>query len=473
MVTSGTRGVFDPPTEYDISRESLRLREFHDYADEYIVRPPYQRTTVWTRQKKLRLLDSLFRRYYVPRIVLRKIRLTDDHTIKEVIDGQQRITVAQEFYRNELPLPRTLRDLSPSLPGKRLDDLPANVRRFVHSLKYEVDIVKGIDDPKNAKHQTVARRIFGRLQEGEDLTYMERANGLLSSLRRNFVVKYADDVGFNYDLYLPIDDNPHKHPVFRDIVKSSNERKQHLGLMARLVMCELADGPTDIGKSHVRQFIEDGYDSEGIGNDSYENDPAARATLGHMRTFHSVFREEEAIMGGGARGFRVEYFVLSVYLLLRHLKNKYVFGDDEAVLLRDFVMTFHHRWLLRREDDNEMLVFVGHQQQTGRSIDVRQRIIWQLFIDHATKESVEIRAKDPKRQFSEIQRLEIYRRDGGLCKACLKEGLSAKDAWVPWSDYDADHILPHSRGGATSTDNAQVLCRTHNLVKGSMEQDAS
>ena len=185
MVTPGTRGVFDPPTEYDISRESLRLREFHDYADEYIVRPPYQRTTVWSRQKKLRLLDSLFRRYYVPRIVLRKIRLTDDHTIKEVIDGQQRITVAQEFYRNDLPLPKTLRDLSPSLPGKRLDDLPSNVRRFVHSLKYEVDIVKGIDDPKNAQHQTVARRIFGRLQEGEDLTYMERANGLLSSLRRN------------------------------------------------------------------------------------------------------------------------------------------------------------------------------------------------------------------------------------------------------------------------------------------------
>ena len=467
MTASKTRGIFDPPTEYDIARESMRLRDFHDYADEYIVRPPYQRTTVWTHQKKLRLLDSLFRRYYVPRIVLRNIRLNSDHTIKEVIDGQQRITVAQEFYRNELRLPRTLRDLNPSLPGKRFDDLPSNVRRFVNSLTYQVDIVKGIDNPKDAQHQTVARRIFGRLQEGEDLTYMERANGLLSSLRRNFVVKFADDVGFDYNRYQPIDENSHKHPFFRKIVKGSNERKQHLGLLTRLVMCEAANGPTDIGRSHVSQFIKDGEDPDGIGNYSYEKDRNAKRTLAHMRAFYDVFKDEEAIVGGGVRGFRVEYFVLSVYLLLRHLRNRYVFGDVEATLLRSFTMAFHQRWLRRREDDNEMLVFVGHQQQTGRSIDVRQRIIWQLFIEYAIGENVDVKAKDRYRQFSEVQRLEIYRRDDGVCQACRKEGRSEKDAWVPWSEYDADHIVPHSKGGGTSTDNAQVLCRTHNRIKGS------
>ena len=130
MKTRETRGVFDPPTEYDINREKTPLKDFHDYADEYITRPPYQRTTVWSQQKKLRLLDSLFRRYYVPHIVLRIIRLTNQHTIKEVIDGQQRITVAQQFYRNELRLPTTLADVNPSLPGKYYKDLPPEVRRL-------------------------------------------------------------------------------------------------------------------------------------------------------------------------------------------------------------------------------------------------------------------------------------------------------------------------------------------------------
>ena len=191
MLAPDARGVFDPPTEYDISRERMRLKEFHDYADEYIVRPPYQRTTVWGRQKKLRLLDSLFRRYYVPHIVLRNIRLTADHTIREVIDGQQRITVAQAFYRNELPLPKTLEDVSASLPGQLYKDLPPNVRRFVDSLKYDVDIVKGHWRPEgctapecgapNLRTFTGRRRLD--LHGARQRTAVELASQLCSQVR--------------------------------------------------------------------------------------------------------------------------------------------------------------------------------------------------------------------------------------------------------------------------------------------------
>ena len=37
---------------------------------------------------------------------------------------------------------------------------------------------------------------------------------------------------------------------------------------------------------------------------------------------------------------------------------------------------------------------------------------------------------------------------------------------MPWEEYEADHIVPHSRGGETVPDNAQVLCRYHNRQKG-------
>jgi hypothetical protein len=37
---------------------------------------------VWSRKKQQALLDSLFRRYYVPRIVIRQVRLNEERTVK-------------------------------------------------------------------------------------------------------------------------------------------------------------------------------------------------------------------------------------------------------------------------------------------------------------------------------------------------------------------------------------------------------
>ena len=207
--------LFNPPTSYDVIPDYVKLEDFHKYPEDYVVRPPYQRKNVWTPKKKQALLDSLFRRYYVPKIVLREIKLADRDKKNEVIDGQQRIRVAQEFYEDELTLPQSLADLDNSLPGRKYSELSVKARRFVDkTLRYDVDTVKGIDDPRNPEHQQTAAEIFWRLQQGETLNYMEVAHARLSSLPRNFVVKYADDISFDYDSYLPIEDNPDTHSFF-------------------------------------------------------------------------------------------------------------------------------------------------------------------------------------------------------------------------------------------------------------------
>ena len=120
---------FDPKTAYDIVPDNINIEDFHKHEEEFVVRPPYQRKNVWSRKKQHDLLDSLFRRYYVPRIVLREVRLDEDRTVNEVIDGQQRIDTVQCFYTNCLPLPKSLQDLNPELPGKHYIDLSSDVRR--------------------------------------------------------------------------------------------------------------------------------------------------------------------------------------------------------------------------------------------------------------------------------------------------------------------------------------------------------
>lgn len=461
--------AFNPRTEYDVAFEAIPIREFYDYQDEFVVRPPYQRKTVWSRKKQQDLLDSLFRRYYIPRIVIREVRLSDHQTIREVIDGQQRITTVQLFLSNQLPLPKSLKDIHPELPGAYYRDLSAQVRRFVdRELKYNADIVKGIDNPHNVEHQRVASEIFWRLQQGESLNYMEVAHARLSSLVRNFVVKYGDDYDFDYEHYRPLDQNPHKHPFFT-IYDRDNDRMQHLSLLARLLLVELADGPTETKDKEVANLIDATQADNGIGDYSYEETPEAKALLRNLYILYTVFKDDPILDDStGLKEFRIEYFVISIYILLRHLAKYYVFGETERELFREFVLAFHERWKAGRETDNEILVFSDNRQQSKTETEIRDRIIRQAFFEFIADYGHQMITKDEQRAFSEAERIAIYRRDNGLCQMCLAEGKPEREAVVSWSEYEADHVIPHSKGGQTEIFNGQVLCRVHNRRKSAI-----
>jgi len=55
--------AFNPKPEYRITSETINVKDFYDYKEDFITRPPYQRKSVWSNKKKQDLLDSLFRRY--------------------------------------------------------------------------------------------------------------------------------------------------------------------------------------------------------------------------------------------------------------------------------------------------------------------------------------------------------------------------------------------------------------------------
>jgi hypothetical protein len=144
----------------------------------------------------------------------------------------------------------------------------------------------------------------------------------------------------------------------------------------------------------------------------------------------------------------------------------YVFGPVESEVFRVFAIAFHARWRERREDDLDVLLFSDHRQHSANDIEVRQRVLRQLLFAHLKKGKTSLKTKDQKRAFDEGERIAIYRRDNGICGKCMAEGKTAAESEVPWREYDADHVIPHIKGGQTDIANAQVLCRPHNLRKG-------
>ena len=464
--------VLNPKAKYDVIQKDIPIRDFHLFKDEFVTRPPYQRKNVWSKNKQSDLIDSLFRRYYIPRIVLREIRLNSDTTVFEVIDGQQRIITAQRYLNNELPMPKSLEDLFPGETGKFYKNLPAEIRRFVErDLIFTADLVKNIDDPLKPEHQKIATEIFYRLNQGESLTFMEIAHSRLSSLVRNFIVKYADDQSFDFHKYKSIDKNQFKHKFF-SVISRNNNRMQHLGLLARLLLLEknyeINQAPCDIRDQMIMDYIDEFQLDNGIGNFSYETSPEAKEVIRLMNKFYKVFKDDPMIdENGGLKEFNIEYFIISIFLLLRHIDKFYVFTEKEEKLFRDFVISFHQRWKEEKfEIDRDILYFAENRQMSATEIGNRDRVIRQAFFEYVKDQNQQMLTKDERRVFNEAERIKIYRKFNGLCQKCLEEGKPEIEALVPWKEYDADHVIPFALGGRTMVENAQLLCRHHNRQKG-------
>jgi len=458
--------TFNPKQEYIIIPEKYSLKDFFDYRDEYIIRPAYQRKSVWQPKKQQNLFDSFIRRYYVPRLIIREVRLSDDKTVNEVIDGQQRITAIIDFYDNKFKLPESLSDVHKDFANKYYKDLSAELRRFVDKeLSINIDVVKNIENPNDPTHQKIATEIFWRLQQGETLTFMEIAHAKLSSLSRNFIVKYSDDEEFDYKNYKPIDNNFNKHKFFK-IIDLNNDRMQHLALMARFLIIEEADGYADLKTDEVDEYIKK-YDAiDGIGNYSFEDSPIAKKCISNLNLFYDIFKDDSMLSkSNGIKELSKEYVIISFYILLRYLKENYVIDTQEKIFLKEFFYNFNQKLLDNDQTNIDTVVFTNNRQQSINNLQERDIVIRQLFFEYLLKNNIELKTFDKKRTFNESDKIKIYRRDKGLCKECINEGKSEKEATVTWANYQADHIFPYSNGGETDINNGQVLCSYHNKKK--------
>jgi hypothetical protein len=459
---------FNPKSEYTIVPTEFSIKDFHEYKEDYVTRPPYQRKAVWPKKKKQSLMDSLFRRYYIPKLVVREVRLSDDRAVNEIIDGQQRITTVQDFFNNEYPLPKSLEDVSADLPGKYYKDLDTEVRKFIDkSLKYSADVIKNIEQPDNVNHQIIATEIFWRLQQGETLNYMEVAHAQLSSLTRNFIVKYSDDQTFDYDSYEPIDNNPDKLAFF-SLLNVDNNRMKHLQFMARFLLIEIGNGYADLSDRKIEEFINDSKTDSGIGDYSFETTSTAQEVLKNLRSFYSIFKDDPILdEKNGIKELSVEYFIISCYLLIRHLRRHYVIDESSKQTIKEFIYSFYQRWKTYDESsDNDLLSFSNHRQQGENDLAIRDRIMRQIFFQYLKDNNLSVIEKDENRAFSELEKIIIYRNGKGFCQECLREGKPENEAKVSWSEYQADHVLPHAKGGKTVIENGELLCAYHNQSKG-------
>lgn len=105
-------------------------------TDELELSPKFQRNKVWNHSTKSYLIDTILRGMPIPPVFFtQRIDLSTRKTLREVIDGQQRLTAIMEFKNNEITI---LKSHNKEYANKSYEELPDNIK--IAFLEYEIPV---------------------------------------------------------------------------------------------------------------------------------------------------------------------------------------------------------------------------------------------------------------------------------------------------------------------------------------------
>ena len=107
--------------------------------------------------------------------------------------------------------------------------------------------------------------------------------------------------------------------------------------------------------------------------------------------------------------------------------------------------------------DKDLYSYIEEFIRSGgvrQNIEKRHDVYKKRFI----RDTQGLMPKDSKRTFTTEERIVIWHRANGTCKICGSK--------IKFDQMEADHITPHSKGGQTTIDNGQALCKQCNASKG-------
>lgn len=243
-----------------VDYDKLVIRELLDTYNrgELNINPWYQRRSVWTRPQKAYLVNSVLEQKPIPSLYIRHyLNIDDEKSIKEVVDGQQRIRSILEYVKDEYAARH------PAHRNRvKYSELSANERRDFLMTNLSIGYLIEADDADVIE-------IFGRLNSvAKTLNDQERRNAKYSGEVKQFCLKEATK----------------RVVLWRELgIFSAND-------IARMVevefVSELAINMLDGLKDHSAKTINDFY---ALYDDSFEKQEELR------RRFEQVFAKVASI----------------------------------------------------------------------------------------------------------------------------------------------------------------------------------
>lgn len=170
--------MFSPKPPYTVVPKATSLFHFIELPANYF-RPhgkPFQKPE-WDLNQKQSFLMSLFRQNYIPRLVLREIRLDNKNVEMEILDGRQRIQTLLDFKEDKIQLPCDFANLFPDIilvdPITDYNNYEYMKSRILSHIDIALffrfnaiipfDVIKGIGDRNRSEYENTASELYQTL----------------------------------------------------------------------------------------------------------------------------------------------------------------------------------------------------------------------------------------------------------------------------------------------------------------------
>lgn len=149
--------------------------------DELNLRPWYQRRAVWTQQQQAYLINTLHEQKPVPSIYIRhQIDMVTGKSVREVVDGQQRLTAVIDYSQDKFPARHPHYD-----KPMKFGALKTKERHQFLTTSLAVGYLLGASDPDVIE-------IFGRINSvSKTLNPQEKRNASFSGEFKQFCLRQA------------------------------------------------------------------------------------------------------------------------------------------------------------------------------------------------------------------------------------------------------------------------------------------